>query len=204
MVSALLDLYEASLEAQWIDSAREVADALLDNFADSEHGGFYFTAKSQDALIVRSKPSFDGSTPSGNSAAALALLRLHSYTGDERYMSAAAGTLRLFSGAIEQQPFAFAHLLEAIDLYQRGAVEIALVGGDPAQAKEWFERIGKIYLPNRALYLVNDAVPIPAALPGELRNRPALGGQLTAYVCRSRTCSAPITSLDALMEELRD
>jgi len=73
--------------------ARTLADVILERFIDKEKGGFFFTSDDHEALIMRSKAAFDGSTPSGNSAAVMALLRLHGYTGEERYRVEAERTL---------------------------------------------------------------------------------------------------------------
>jgi uncharacterized protein YyaL (SSP411 family) len=203
LTSAMVDLFEACRDTRYLEFARILADVMLRHFIDTERGGFYFTTDDHEELIVRSKPSFDGSTPSGNSAAAMALLRLHAYTGDERAAAEAARTLRLFTASIEKQPFTYAHLLEAIDLYQRGAVEIVLVGGKPDEIRQWTTRLGHLYIPNRAVFVV-DPADERAVMPELARGRAAVGGAITAYVCRDRACSLPITSIDALIAQLRD
>ncbi|HVA41389.1 MAG TPA: hypothetical protein VNF49_12040, partial [Candidatus Binataceae bacterium] len=200
---SLVDLYEASLEGRYLELARTIADAILERFLDAEKGGFFFTSADHERLIMRSKAVFDGSTPSGNSAAVMVLLRLHGYTGEERYFVEARRTLSLLRGFVEQQPFAFSHMLEAIDLYQRGAVEIAIVGERGAAGlDEWIERLGLLYLPNRALFLANSRAAAGGFVPEAVRGKSQVDGQLTAYVCRERTCTAPITSFDALRGEL--
>jgi hypothetical protein len=198
---SLIDLYDASLDGRYLELARTMADAILARFLDAEKGGFFFTSADHERLITRSKAVFDGSTPSGNSAAVIALLRLHGYTGEERYFVEARRTLGLLRSFVEQQPFAFSHMLEAIDLYQRGASEIVIVG-ERGTAEEWIERLGLLYLPNRALFLADPRVSAGGFVPEPLRGKSQVGGRLTAYVCRERTCTAPITSFDALRGEL--
>ncbi len=202
MAGAMIDVYEATQDVRYLDQARALAAVMLERFLDRDRGGFYFTSDDHEALIVRAKPSFDGSTPSGNSAAAMALLRLHAYTGEERYLTEAARVIRLYGDQLAKQPFAFAHLIEAVDFYQRGAVEIVLVRGSAGQDEltQWLARIGKLYIPNRAIFVADGG----GFLPEAARGRPAVDGKLTAYVCRDRTCSAPLTSIDALEAELRD
>jgi uncharacterized protein len=204
MITALIDTYEASLESAWLARARTLAEAMLEHFLDREKGGFFFTSDQHEALIARSKPVFDGSTPSGNSAAVMALLRLHAYTGEPRYQSEAERALRLFKNLIEQQPFSFSHMLEAIDLYERGAIEIAIIGpkGTP-EFTRWVERLGLLYLPNRALFWADPQSRDAAFLPEQVRGRPQVDGKLTAYVCRERSCSSPMVSIEQVEAELR-
>ncbi len=205
MATAMIDTWEASQDPAFLAHARRLVNVVLERFLDREKGGFFFTANDHEALIARSKPVFDGSTPSGNSAAVMALLRMHAYTGESRYFAEAERTLRLFKDFIEQQPFSFSHMLEAIDLYERGATEIVTVGarGD-ADATRWAERLGLLYLPNRALFWVDPSAADAAFVPDQARGKPQVDGKLTAYVCRERTCSAPITSIEAVEAELRE
>ncbi len=204
MANALLDLYEASLDTKYISQARALIEVVLERFADRGRGGFFFTSEDHERLITRPKPLFDGSTPSGNSEAVLALLRLHAYTGEEAYLQQAQRAIKLFSGLMMQQPMGFAHMLEAVDLYHRGAREIVLVG-DPGSAefRQWRERLGLLYLPNRAFFAVNPAAPQPGLIPQAARGKTQVDGRLTAYVCRNFTCSPPQTSLAALEAELK-
>ena len=76
LLAALLDLYEATLEPRWYHEAVGVAEALLARFADPDHGGFFTTSPEHEELPARRKDLEDSPVPSGNSAAALALLRL--------------------------------------------------------------------------------------------------------------------------------
>jgi uncharacterized protein YyaL (SSP411 family) len=136
----------------------------------------------------------------------MTLLRLHAYTGDQRYASEAARTLELFADLIEKQPFGFAHMLEAADFYFRGPTEIVLVG-DRAKPefREWIERTGLIYLPNRALFAADpNGAPAGVHLPEQVQGKPQVDGRLTAYVCRERTCSPPMTSFEAMIAALED
>jgi uncharacterized protein YyaL (SSP411 family) len=203
IAAGAIDLYEASLDRRHLTAAQTMAEAILERFLDRDKGGFFFTSADHERLITRSKAVFDGSTPSGNSAAVMALLRLYGYTGEVRYFAEAQRTLSLLHGFIAQQPFAFSHMLEAVDLYQRGPVEIVMVGerGAP-ELIEWMERLGLFYLPNRALFVADPRDTSDTRLPEQVRGKAQVGGKLTAYVCRERTCTAPITSFDALQAEL--
>jgi uncharacterized protein len=203
LTSAMLDGHEASLDRKDIEQARTLADIMLARFLDREKGGFFFTSDDHEQLITRSKAVFDGSTPSGNSAAVMALLRLYGYTGDERYRAEAERTLRLLRDLIEKQPFGFSHMLEAVDLYQRGPVEVVLVGerGD-AELELWLERLALLYVPNLALFVADPKDGTAGFVPESVRGKNQLDGKVTAYVCREHVCTAPITSYKALEAEL--
>ncbi len=202
LASAMIDVYEASLDLSYIERARQLADIILERFLDRERGGFFFTSEDHEQLITRSKAAFDGSTPSGNSAAVMALLRLYGYTGEERYRAEAERTLLLLRELIEKQPFGFSHMLEAVDLYQRGPTEVVLIGehGDP-ELGLWLERLALLYVPNLALFVI-DPKTQDRFVPEPARGKTQVEGRLTAYVCRERVCTAPMTGYKELESEL--
>ena len=134
----------------------------------------------------------------------MALLRLYAYTGDESYMKAADLTLCLFAPQIEKQPFAFAHMIEAADLYERGPTEIALVGDrTTGEFAAWLKQLGRLHVANLALYAVSPTAGAEALIPEALRGKRQVDGRLTAYLCRDRACSAPITEFAELERALR-
>ena len=191
--AALLDVFEAVQDRRYLESAARLMDATLAHFWDAAQGGFFFTSDDHESLIVRSKPSFDGSIPSGNSVAALNLLRLHHYTERPEYLRHAEAVLRLFAAAMSSQPFGFANLLSAVDFHARGPREIAVVG-DPAspETAALLAHIRAAYIPNRTLIVLDPTDPSPR--PPLLEGKGQVGGQPTVYVCRNMTCSAPATT----------
>jgi hypothetical protein len=167
-------------------------DSTLAHFWDPAAGGFFFTSDDHEALIVRSKPSFDGSIPSGNSIAAMNLLRLYHYTGTAAYLQRAEAVLRLFAEPLRAQPFGFANLAAAVDFHANGPREIALVGDAAApQTAALLAHIRRAYIPNRTLLVLDPRSPSPR--PPLLEGKESLGGQPTVYVCHRMTCSPPAT-----------
>ncbi len=81
LIDGLTRLYEATGEPRWINSALDLSRIMIDEFADTERGGFFYTGKSHEELIARQKDIYDNATPSGNGMAATALLRLGAIAG---------------------------------------------------------------------------------------------------------------------------
>jgi len=189
---ALLDVFEATQQPDYRTSAAALCDSMLRHFWDAEDGGFFFTSDDHEELIVRSKPAFDGSIPSGSSVATQVLLRLYHHTGEVAYLQRAEGALTLFAEPAANQPFGFANLIAAADFYTRGPREIVTVV-DPAEADSdpIVRRIRSTYIPNRTLTLVD---PDPSApRPPLLAGKGQIDGQTTVYVCHRMTCSPPAT-----------
>jgi uncharacterized protein YyaL (SSP411 family) len=201
LVELLVTMAEVD-DVAWLDPAREVADELLRLFADPVDGGFFTTGSDAEALIVRGKDLFDNATPSGNSLAAVGLLRLAAVTGDRRYEAPAVSALRLVHRAMTSHPTAFAHLLEALEWYLLAPVEVAVVGDPDAAA-------------TRALRRVAWSVPAPTtvrvgAAPGVGADRtplladrvPPAGTDAAAWVCERFACRLPVTTPDDLARDL--
>jgi uncharacterized protein YyaL (SSP411 family) len=189
-VAALLDAFELVQDRRYLERARTLADSMLAHFWDVSAGGFFFTSDDHEALIVRSKPAFDGSIPSGNSVAARDLLRLYHYTEKADYLERAEALLRLYAASMHEQPFGFANMLCAVDFYVQKPREVVVVTA-AADGRELLQRIRRTYVPNRTLTVVDPSRGEP--LPSVLQGKGQLDGKPTAYVCHNMTCSAPVT-----------
>ncbi|MDQ1437546.1 MAG: uncharacterized protein QOK43_1175 [Acidimicrobiaceae bacterium] len=188
LVDAFTRLAEATGRRRWIDEAAAAADGLLDLFRDDEGEGFFTVGRDGEELIVRQKDVFDGATPSANSVAAVALIRLGALTGVERYTAAGEGVLQLLRPTMEKQPSAFSHALAAVDLVVSGVTEVAVVGERPDLVRAVQQR----FVPNGVLAW------------GEPYESPLWEGRVDglAYVCKGYVCKAPVDSADALVLEL--
>ena len=103
-----------------------VADAMLDLFWDDERSGLFTTGVDAERLITRDKDLQDNATPSANSLAAVALLRLAALTGEDRYRERAEAIIQLLGRLAVEHPLAFAHLLTAVDLLTGGITEVVV------------------------------------------------------------------------------
>jgi uncharacterized protein YyaL (SSP411 family) len=130
LLDGLLELHRATGAARWLEAAQKLADEMLRRFWDAEGGGFFATSATHEALLVRSKDSYDGAVPSGNAVAAHALARLARATGDRRYAERAEQTLAAFATGIEAQPVAYTHFLQAAEVLEDG--EVGSRGADRA------------------------------------------------------------------------
>ncbi len=190
MLAALLTLYEATFDARWFRAARTLADVTIAHFGDAERGGFFSTADDHEQLVTRRKDLDDTPIPSGQSAMALALLRLARLTGEDGYEQQARGVIALLHPLAATHPSAFAHLLQALDFEQAEVHEVAIVGADPAPLL----RVVRARLrPHLVLAGGADDGSVPL-----LEQRTALDGLATAYVCERFACRAPVTEPDAL------
>jgi uncharacterized protein YyaL (SSP411 family) len=191
LLEAFLTLYEASFESRWFERARELAETTIARFGDPERGGFFSTSTDHEQLIARRKEIGDHPIPSGNSAAALGLLRLAALTGEREYEAQAVGVLRLFAKPAVEHPETFAHLLRALDFHLTTTKEVALVGEDLG---ELAATVRDFFRP----HLVMAGGPAGSEHPPLLQHRTEVDGHPAAYVCEHFSCKAPVTSAETL------
>lgn len=197
----LLEAILTLLPARWRDGdiswAIELAEVLLTEFADTERGGFYFTAHHHETLISRPKSFADDSIPNGNAVAALALGRLGHILGETRYLEAAEKTIQASWSHLTQTALVSTTMLLALEDYLFPPQTIIL-RGEPKTLETWQAECQKDYAPQR----ISFAIPSEALdLPGILAERKPQG-EAVAYVCTGHQCSAPITSLADLIKAL--
>jgi uncharacterized protein len=198
LADGLIKLYEVTGDLRWLQEATRITDKMVEEFWDSQEGGFFYTGKSHENLIVRNKDFFDNATPSGNSVAAELLLRLSVLTGNEEYRRYAINILRLVHEMVTKYPSAFGRTLCAIDFYLSTPLEIAVVGNYGAD--EIFAEVWKNYLPNKVIALSADAVN-ESTVP-LLKGRTAIGGAATVYLCENYSCQMPVTTAGELSDQL--
>ena len=199
LIDGLIELYQTTFDENWFALARRLTDSALKHFR-ADDGGFFDTSDDAETLITRPRALQDNVTPSGSSMLARNLLRLVAYTGEGDYDEAARKSLSILTAAMREYPQAFGEALSAVELIAAGVIEVAIVG-DPTAAKSLLDAVQKPYRPNAITALARENVDGEAAIP-LLSYRTQRGGLPTAYVCRNFACKLPVTSVEALEQEL--
>ena len=202
-IEGLVTLYETTGEFRWLKEALAMTDRMIEEFWDEEGAGFFFTGKSHEKLIIRSKDYFDNAIPAGNSVAAAALLRLAILTDNQRYRELAQGVFGEIAHSARSYPSGFGYALSAIDFLLSSPKEIAIVAKDSAGIQPLLQEAWRKYLPNKVVApgLVDDSEAI-GTIP-LLQNRPLVDGQATGYVCEHYACKQPVTTAEALAAQLQ-
>jgi uncharacterized protein YyaL (SSP411 family) len=195
-VLALLDAYESTLDWRYFTAAQKTMDLTITRYGDAENGGFFdrpSDAAPMGGLDVRRKPFQDSPTPGANSVAAIALIRLHAFTGDDRYFAFAKKTLEAFAGIAPQYGLFAATYGLAATLFARHPIQVVITGhsNDPvAQALEGAAhrvfRFGKSVLrvtPGTQLATLSGA--LKETLPHLPADKPL------ALVCSGQNCLPP-------------
>ena len=208
-VLALLDAYEATLDPHYFTAAQKAMDLAIARYGDAEGGGFFdrpSDAAPMGGLDVRRKPFQDSPTPSANSIAVIALVRMHASAGDDRYHAFAKKTLEAFAGIAPQYGLFAATYGLAATLFANHPLQVAITGdsNDPtAQALE--AAAHRVFRFGKSVLRVTPETPqlhLAGAFKETLPHLPA--DKPLAVVCSGQTCLPPTSDPEQLVALLEN
>jgi hypothetical protein len=201
-IQALIDLYEATFELEWLKEAEELNRQMIHQFWDERDGGFFFSGKENESLIARSKNPYDHVIPSANSVAVFNLIRLGYLTGEESLKQKAEQTFHLFYDFLDRHPSGFAQMLSGLSLFL-SPEEIGVIGSkhDP-RTMSMLKEIYLAYLPNKILSLKDPQERTDRDWIPFLKDKEASGGP-TTFICKNFTCLPPIKDEEGLRKVLK-
>ena len=205
MVWGLLELYEATFDVRYLREGIALNGAMLEHFWDEADGGLFMTADDGEKLLVRGKDVYDGAIPSGNSVAALNLVRLSRITGKTGYEERAAGIMKAFSGTVAGQASAHTQLMVALDFLVGPACEVVVAGAAGAEdTREMLAALRRPFVPNKVVLFRPAGTEAPAItrIAPYTKAQTSIGGAATAYVCRGFACERPTTDREAMLRSL--
>ncbi len=180
-IFALLALYEATLDGDYLKKASVFTDKVFGDFWDQEQGGFFLYGKENEELILRPKETYDGAMFSGNSVMAYNLVQLYYLTGEERFGERAQKQLGFLSARAENYPTGHAMFLVALYDFLDIPEKITIVLKDDQDLLELPCKISLdavvrvLESPSQEYSLVND--------------------KTTFYVCKEHSCLPPMNEL---------
>ncbi|RNL82568.1 thioredoxin domain-containing protein [Halostreptopolyspora alba] len=199
VADGLLALHAVTGDPEWVPVAGRLLDVVLERFPDGK-GGFYDTADDAEELFSRPQDPTDNVTPSGQFAAAGALLTYAGLTGSTLHREAAEAALAPAITLAEKAPRFAGWGLTVAETLLTGPMEVAIVGpGDVAETRE-LHRTALLSAPAGTALTVGDGTRA-AGIP-LLEERTLVEGAPAAYVCHGFTCDLPVTTTDALRDRL--
>ena len=205
VIWGLLELYEATFEVPYLQVATELQDLMLKSFWDEQQGGFFYTANDSEKLLIRYKDAFDMALPSGNSVAALNLLRLERMTANTAFADKASALFRAFASEVSQGPSSHTLMMSATDFALGPSFEVVISGqpGSP-DTEAMLRALRQRFLPHKVVVFRPGDTPTPpiAAIAPFTQTQKPLQGKATAYVCQNYICNKPTTDPQAMLSAL--
>jgi len=204
LIWGLLELYQATFQAEYLKAALKLNQTLTKHFWDNEEGGYYFTPDHAPQILVRQKEAYDTALPSGNSVQQMNLERLYLLTGENNFRETSESLEKYFSPTMKQTPAAFTMFLSAIMFQTSPSFEVTILGEkDSLDTQGMLKALQKEYLPQVVLVLKSSSDDLIKELIPSLENKTMVGNQATAYVCGDGTCQAPVNTPEELINLLK-
>jgi len=196
LIWAYIEMREATQDPRYLRAAAALARRMIASFWDPEGRGFFVTGQDSEELIVRPKETWDGAIPSGNSVAVMDLLRLYHLLDEEEFRDTALAALDGLWPAMQREPTGLLHLVSAAMYQEGGALDVLAVGPkDDSELQAMLSYIGDVYLPDSHVMFAEDR-------PDMRDVAPPSDGDAVLVMCRGRTCSAPLRSVNELQRAL--
>jgi hypothetical protein len=201
VIQGLLDLYEASFDADWLKLAVELQETQDRLFFDEKNGGYFSTSGKDESVFLRMKDDNDGAEPAASSVAALNLLRLSQICDDKQMAERARKTIDTFATTLSHFPSAMPQMLVALDFSLSKPRQIVIAGKkDDPETKALLKEVHRHFLPNTVLFLADSAEG--QKFLGEKNEAicamSPVKGKSAAYICENFTCKAPVTDPEQL------
>jgi uncharacterized protein YyaL (SSP411 family) len=201
-IHGLIDLYEATFDEKYLKEAKRLTEDMIKLFWDEKSGGFFFTADDAERLLYREKEIYDGAIPSGNSIAALDLLRMGRLTLNRELEKKAEQLFKAFGDSLGAQS------LSALDFAIGPSREIVLAGKkDDPRTDKMLKILYERFIPNKVVILrpaTDDAAKDIISLVSFVENQRPVGDQTTAYVCENYNCKFPVNDAGKFEQLLGD
>ncbi|MGV3516089.1 thioredoxin domain-containing protein [Luteitalea sp.] len=201
----LLELFEATGDASWLEWARDLQAQLDDRFWDEVAGGWFSTTGDDPSVLLRMKEDYDGAEPSASAVAVSNLLRLVHLAPDADAVTRIERTLARGGLAIGQAARAVPHMLAGLTTYHAGLRQVVIVGvPDHPDTQALHAVVARQYLPFTIVVPVTPghAQARLAHLLPFLETLTLRDQRATAYVCEGFTCQAPTTDPETLARQL--
>jgi uncharacterized protein YyaL (SSP411 family) len=191
---AMIALYEATFDEQWLNIAHDLVKEVLKSFYDEEDGLFFYTSANDEQLIARKKEVFDNVIPASNSVMARVLHRLGVLLDNEQFTALATSMVAKISEWIVNETQDMANWALAYADMSKPMAEIAIIGNE---AISFRNQIGTQYLPNALLMGTTTDSDLPL-----LKDRIAINSDTTIFVCFEKACRLPVHTVNEALVQL--
>jgi len=206
LVLALVDLYEATFDEEYLERAISLMDFCTAHFRDPERGTFYQSPDTSEPVLIRRTEFFDGAVPSGNALTLYNLLRLGHMTVNSRYLQHADGLARAASDFLVKHPTAYTFFLISLDYLLGPCCEVVVAGHDgSSEVGEMVRAIRRIYAPNKVVLFRPEHKEKPriAVISPFVEHQRMKNGRTTCYICTDFSCTAPLFSVEDVAGSLQ-
>lgn len=179
-IAALIELYNSTLESNYLEEAERFCKEAVKRYSDCEQGGYYLGENDNFELFMNPKETYDGAIPSGNSVMTYNLVRLFQLTKKDEYQMHVQGHLHFMSMKAHDYPEGHSMFLLAKMIYDNPPEHITIVLKDFSDLSAVLNKLP--FLSNISVVTENEEYTL-------------IDNRTTYYVCRNHICLPPINEL---------
>lgn len=193
VISAFLELYQATFDEKWLEEAYQLSGYTLEHFFDEKSGMFFYTSDLQAKLISRKMEITDNVIPASNSEMAKNLFVLGNYYYNEDYINKSRQMMLNVQKDVHQNLNFYANWAMLEINFVEEPYTVAIIGADFEAIRQ---KMDQYYLP-QVLLLGGKGEGKLQLLEGKL-----MEGQTTIYVCKNKVCKLPVTNVQDALKQL--
>jgi uncharacterized protein YyaL (SSP411 family) len=203
LIFGLLELFQADGDPVWLEWAMALQRRQDELFWDDRDGGWFNTTGRDASVLLRMKEDYDGAEPMASSVSVLNLLVLSHLVDDATWTERIDRTLRFFGSRLEQIGRGVPMMAAALSAHTATLQQVVIAEGED-RGEALATAIASEYLPFAIVVRLSSALrrQLASSLPFVTGMTP-IGGRSAAYICHHFTCREPVTSVEALHEQLR-
>jgi uncharacterized protein YyaL (SSP411 family) len=194
VIDAFINLYEATLDENWLQTAKQLTDYCFDHFYDEKSKMFFFTSDKDKELITRKIEIDDNVIPSSNSIMANNLFKLGHYYSNKNYSENAKAMLNNVKDNTIKYGAGSSNWLNLYANYLGNYYEIAISGSD---AKDKLVEINQNFIPNKLIVGSTKESTLPLLQYKYTEN------ETTIYVCIDGACLLPVTEVKEALKQIK-
>jgi len=192
-IEAFINLYQVTLDENWLNLSKKMADYTMLHFFDLGKNMFFFTSKEDPAIVSRNFEYRDNVIPASNSVMAKNLFQLSKYFENTGFDVISHQMLKNVSAEIEKYPSGFSNWMDLMLNFQEDFYEVVVVG---EMASEKIKELNKHYIPNKII------AGVEAENNGYLFKNRYVSGQTLIYICKNNSCKLPNKDTKTVIESL--
>jgi len=193
LTNASLNLYSASLDAQYLIFAQKLVKSIGEKFKDEASDFYKFN--SSNSLIANIIKNDDGVIPSPNAVRGHNLIQLGHIEYNKDYMNSAESMLKSIQPLLQESVVSYTLWASSFLKKVYPFYEIAVVGAD---AGTLASNLHKKHLPNTLIVGSTKESALPL-----FEGRYVDEGTFI-YVCRDNTCKLPVDTVEDALEQLQN
>jgi uncharacterized protein YyaL (SSP411 family) len=197
LIEAMINLYEATFDTDWLRKAADVTDYVRQHFLDEHTNLFYFTTVEQTETPIRKKDFYDSAMPSGNATMCQNLMELGRYFDRSEYREQSRIMIASLEKATLRFPSSFARWGRCLLMQTLPGPEIVIVGRDWMRAGaelRYAYRPGSLLMTHRT---GSESFPL-------FEGRDQDDESTRIYICQNYTCQRPVGSVTEAEKQLAE